>query len=228
VRFEDTRMQATSVQDGDLLIDTLPVAPGSRQVLMSYLLPYTRPDFKLVKPVVYDTANFNVLSVDAGETVKATGLTEREPLSPGSGVQYLNLVGQDLPAGQSVVVEFANIPATLPTASTGAQAPAATTPPPGLNQDVVKFVGIGLAAMAALLAIGYPLLRGHVRVETRPAARQPQPDPLQLRHAELVETIGQLDDSFEAGEIDQAEYEAQRAAAKAELMRVIRQQRGLE
>jgi hypothetical protein len=233
LRFEDVRMDTTAVRAGNLVTDTLPVPPGGRQVLLSYLLPYTWPDFKLVKPVVYDTANFNVLVVDLGEKVTAAGLTGREPLKPGSGVSYLNLAGQNLPAGQPVVIEFTNVPANLPSAGVGPQpGTSAVAPTPGLNQDLVRLIGLGLAVLAAILAVGYPMMRGRVRVEVRPA---PQPsrattpvDALEARRQELLESIARLDDAVEAGELDQADYQAQRSAAKAELMRVMRQQRGLE
>jgi mono/diheme cytochrome c family protein len=231
--FEDARMDTTTVRSGDLITDTLPVPPGGRQVLLSYLLPYTRPDFKLVKPVVYNAANFNVLAIDLGEKIKATGLTEQDPLSPGSGSRYLNLVGQNLPAGQPVVIDISNIPANLPSAGAGPVAvTSAATPTPGLNPDLIRIAGLGLALLVAIVAVGYPMVRGRVRVETRPAPqpsrRASQGDSLEVQRQQLLESIAELDDAFEAGELKEADYQAQRSAAKAELIRVMRQQRGLE
>ncbi len=73
--------------------------------------------------------------------------------------------------------------------------------------------------------------RGRVRIETRPVApqprRAPQADPLEMHRVELVDSIARLDDAFNAGTLDEADYQARRSAAKAELMKIVRQQRGL-
>ena len=67
---------------------------------------------------------------------------------------------------------------------------------------------LGLAAVAAILLIAYPLIR---RRANRVAAASTN------RRMELLQDIADLDDDFEDGKVTEATYKEERARLKAKL-----------
>lgn len=216
LQFEDPRMAATIIRTADGFLDTLPVAPGGRQILFSYTVPYKPPEFRFARRVTRTSNNLNVLVRDVGIKVTVPGLTEGQPREAGAGVRYLNFVGQNVSQGQELVVEFEGTPqlAAPPTSSE-----VGVTPPAGgLSRDLLRWGAVVVGIIGGVLAIGYAVLRG------RPAA--PVEKDLEGLRQELLAALARLDDAYEAGQIPEAEYREERALTKAQLVEVMRRLRG--
>jgi hypothetical protein len=127
-----------------------PVFPGSDQFVFSYELAYQSPTYTLSKGIAYPIYSLDVLIADVGVEVTAPDLTVEEPLTLEGG-RYLHLATQNLTPGDELILNLANLPLGMPEAT---PAPSATTSPGPFGWLVII-----LAALAVLLALGYPFLR---------------------------------------------------------------------
>lgn len=124
-----------------------PIFPGSKQFVFTYELGYQSATYTLSKDIVYPIGSLDVLVADVGVEITAPGLTAQEPLSL-QGRRYLHLTGQNLTPADGLTLHLANLPL-----ETRLTRPSATGP------GVFGRVVMGLATLAVLLALGYPLLR---------------------------------------------------------------------
>ncbi|MFQ6059047.1 MAG: hypothetical protein ACE5MB_09255 [Anaerolineae bacterium] len=212
LRFDDPRMGASVIPTEEGFFDTLPVLPGMRQILLSYDLPYDSTTYRFAKTLEYSTTSLNILVADVGVQVSTDQLIPREPREVSGGARYLHFAGQNLARGAELVIQFSNLPQRV----SGEE----VTPPLG-GQETLKWVGLGLAVLAAAFALGYPLLRRRWAVEE-------VEEPLEREKEELLLALARLDDAFEAGEIPEVDYQRQRGEIKARLIEVMRALRGGE
>gem|GEM_PF-470774 len=233
--FQDVRMEESTTRTADGFTDSLPIPPGQRQVFFSYEIPFSPPNYKFVRKLDYGSANVNVLISDVGQQVNVTLLTQRETREGGSGLKFLNYIGTNMAAGQEITIDMTNLPQRVaqPGSETGSMA-SSRAAEASSTQDIVKWLGIGLALLVVGAAVGYPLLKGR-RVSLparRPLAQQrpPQRAPesgleveLERRRRQLLTEVARLDDRFEMGDLDEASYQSQRAALKSQLIEVTRQ-----
>ncbi len=208
--------------NGNIVIDTLPLPPGTRQVLFRYSLPVQNGEVTLGHTMTYPVDFLNLLVPDVGIEVVAPDWTVGEVLKTQSG-SYLNYVLTELPVGAQPSPGLRNISADI-------------MPPPVANAqqnqqiiDANATPGIsGLPYLPWLLGLVSALVLiigtlAAVRHQRRVAATLPH---MRQRLAdELIEQIAELDDGFEAGEIDRADYTAQRQMLKAQLAKLIKQER---
>jgi len=215
VRFDDPRMQNSTRLQGNVVVDTLPVLPGTRQVLLSYVVPYQGTSATFEKEIAYPTANVNVLIADVGVKVSADGFTQEEPVTTQDSTRFLNYTRSEVAAGSQMVLKFSNLPR-----AGGAR----TTVTPD-HSARLRWLGVGLAVLAAAFGIAYPALRSRLLF-----GESASEDVVLLRRRRqiLLEEIADLDDAFEAGEVQEGEYRRTRAALKAELIEIMRQMREFE
>jgi hypothetical protein len=252
LQFQDPGMTESIALTTDGFVDSLPLAPGPREMLFAYVLSYASPTYRLVKTASYPTANFNLLVADVGAKVSSSQLATQSPLVPpggGQGERYLHLAGQNLARGSQVVIDFSALPqpgASQPGSAAGVSA--------GGDQEALKWAGAILAVLALALAGSYPLWRrrraaawerktaaweaalpvagapvtvGQVSIPavgqvSIPAVVSAAEESLESRRQELLLALARLDDRFEAGDIAEEEYRQQRAEKKAELIAVMR------
>jgi hypothetical protein len=195
----------------DGFADTDVVRPGtSQQVLYGYTLSYGEADtFDLVRPLLYPTANLNVLVPRVGLDVTSDQV-ELSEISTVEGQVYLNLNGTDFSAGDELSVHFGGLQ------DIGLQPATPSMAQGGLDP---KWIALGLAALALVGGLIYPSLRrslGPVSTD--------QPIELADRHlTRLLQAIADLDDAFEAGSMDEASYRKQRQALKGEALALMRE-----
>jgi len=223
--FEDNRVEESVVRIEGGFLDTLPVPPGGRQLLLSYALATDGPAYRFARRITYPTERINVLVSDVGAEVHSDLLVEQEPVTAGAGQRYLHLAGQDLTPGTEFVINFEKLPRGrgLPRALPSSESrEARALPRQGLDMNLLRWAGIFLAAAGLGFAtLGYPMLRERWASDpTRQAAE------LERARQSLIQTIARLDDRFEAGEIPEAEYQRQRARHKEQLIQVTRRLRG--
>jgi hypothetical protein len=157
--------------------------------------------------MVLPVASVNVLVSDLG--VRLTGPTlVNLGAQDFQGEAFQNFSAAGLAAGQALTFEVTGAAGT----GTAGGAPGGL---PGLANSTSTGLAIGLGALAlALLGIGVWLYR-------RPGqpAEAAAPD-LAARREELLQALADLDDAYAAGEVDQADYVAERADLKAELQEI--------
>lgn len=198
-----------TTEDG--FADTEVVRPGtSQQVLYGYTLNYDGMDtFDFVKPLLYPTANLNVLVPRVGVDVTSEQV-ELSEIRTVEGQVYLNLNGIDFAAGDQLSVHFSGLQNIM------IQAEAPDTLQRGLEP---KWIALGLAALALAGGLIYPLLRGPGKVV--PAGQPVEPAGAQL--TPLLQAIADLDDALELGSLDEASYREQRQALKNEALALMRE-----
>ena len=198
-----------TTEDG--FADTEVVRPAaSQQVLYGYTLNYDGVDtFDLVRPLLYPTANLNVLVPRVGVDVTSDQV-ELSEIRTIEGQVYLNLNGTDFAAGDQLSVHFSGLQDSV------SQVAAPDTPQEGLES---KWIALGLAALALAGGLIYPLLRGPGKAMP---ASQPV-EPADVRLARLLQAIADLDDALESGGLDEASYREQRQALKSEALALMRE-----
>ena len=187
--------------------DTLPVIPGQStlQVVFSYYLPYNPASTLLTTTFLYPARVVNAFVSDTGVELTSSQMMLMGPM--GSGAQaYIGYVAQNFARGDTLTLEFkgelqsgsAHAPATGGASTTG----------------ILLIVG-GLALLLVALAFAYPALRR----KQAPAAEAA--DVLcEDECEELMAAIADLDDLFEAGELDEEPYQRRRQALKARLLEI--------
>lgn len=195
------------------LMDTDPVPPGSDTSLtfFSYHLVVAGETIPLERSFAYPLTILNVLAAQPGLTLNSDQF-QFQGLEPFQGRDYGLYTVQDVPAGTPLTMEWVStgeMPAGdstegMPPADSGA---GLTVPTRG-NQKLLLWVGFGLALLAVGGAIVYPLATA--RPAPAPAsASEVVRDP---RARRLLAELADLEEGFEAGEVDEATYQRERAA----------------
>ncbi len=213
VEFGEGLSEAQSVVMNGVVIDTAPVLPGPRQIVLSYLLPYEGGNASFARGLAYPIERVIVLVRDVGAEVSAEGLPNRETREF-SGARYVQLSADRLPAGQQLGVQLKNIPATVAPVGAAGEAGSVT------GQGAV-WVAAGLAGLALVLGVAYTVLRRRRMPSVRAAAAATAPAAEWDR---LVQAIANLDDEYDAGRVPEEEYRRRRAEKKAQLLELSRRQ----
>jgi hypothetical protein len=193
VQFNDPRDQFRAVRGDDGSV-SFPILPTTNQILLGMQLTTKPPSYVLNVQTPVQLTRLNVLvSQTGGVQAASPQLQPGAPFTPqGTTTTYTQLNGDNIPANSTVAVSLSNLP--------GAD-----------NSGLVRSVVLGAGGLAALALLGVAVLRrgdGGNEEDTMAASD---------RVAQL-NAIATLDDAFEAGEIGEEDYLAQRAALKAELM----------
>ncbi len=133
------------------------------------------------------------------------------------GQQYEYYVGQGVGLDAPLIVEFVLSPdvsggqgtAGMPAGSDPAALGASTRG----NQELLRWLGMGLAALVVVGAVAYALA-------TKSSARVPASIPnlaADPKTRPLVAELADLEDAFEAGQVEAAAYERRRAEIHSKL-----------
>jgi mono/diheme cytochrome c family protein len=178
------------------------VAPGegTGQLLVSFRLPYDG-DLSFSQVMHYPVASVNVLLSDLGVQLEGDNLAYLGQ-QEFQDQTFQNFSRTGLATEDSLAFEVTG------TAGTGAVAPAGGRST-GLPSTSATGLATGLGALAvALLGIGFWLYR------------RPRPEDPAARREELLTALAELDAAYAAGDVAQADYVAERAALKAELISI--------
>jgi hypothetical protein len=216
--FEQGATEGRFVTVDGGFVDTEPLPPGQESSLLffSYHLMVGGDRVPLERRFAYPVSNLSVLVAQPGLTLQSDQLESRGPEFL-QGRQYEFLGAQNLTADAPLNMEFVPMEGV-----TGDEGLAAAAGPGGMNpasgaprgnQALLRWLGFGLVALAAAGAVVYPLARGQQAPDT---ASSPDllADPQARR---LLAELTDLEEAFEAGQADEAEYEQQRAELRGEL-----------
>jgi hypothetical protein len=178
--------------------DKRPVPPDGSEVGYSYSLTPRSGKVDFVRPIDYPTARIDIVVPEGTLDVAGPGIVPDESMNI-SGNVYAHYSVDELAPGQDLTMVISG-------ASGG--------------RPVVVWLAIaGLLLVIVVFAVVYVLRKR--RPAAVPAGVEGVPPPQQLL-AELAE----LDDRFDAGEIDEAAYRKLRDSKKAELAKLMRSTRG--
>ncbi|MDR7402244.1 MAG: carboxypeptidase-like regulatory domain-containing protein [Armatimonadota bacterium] len=178
-----------SVTDG-ILVDTMDVKPGMRQIGYGYLVPAPTGTARLVRTLEYPTDRVEVFGTAAAR-FEVDPLTAQPSVQTDQGT-YVHFSGGQMTPGARISIGVAGLPRPAPATR---------------RLALAAFVGILAAGLA------YPLLR-------RRSPERETPRELRLSRDELIMLVADLDDRFEVGEVPPDEYRRRRARLMAELARL--------
>jgi hypothetical protein len=155
----------------------------------------------------------NVLLQDLGANLSSEQLEFVDTRETQEG-RFSIFNGSDLPQGSSLTLELSNLDELEFAAPPGnVSAGTAVTPASSVDQNLLRWLVLGLGGMAILLTgILYPRFRSRLAGQTAGQAQD-----LAARRQKLLLLVARLDDAFEAGELDEQVYRRARAEYKAEL-----------
>ncbi len=186
------------------LADTLPIAPGggAAQLLVSYSLPYgDKLDFS--QKMLYPVEATNLLVADVAVQVSGEQL-EFQGRQEFQGTAFQNFTRNNLAAGESLTFQVSGRPGSAAAPTGGASLT--------LGDSTSLAVGLGAVALVLLGVGAFTWLRF--------ARRSPDEIDEAVSKEDLLQAIAELDDEYEAGRLDEREYERERHELKAQLMKV--------
>ena len=201
--FDDEALAGRFVQDEGKLLGSEAVPPGQETltVFFSYHLPVTGSSVHIERSYDYTIAGLTILLTQPGLALRSSQLLD-------GGVQsfmdqeFAVYTAVDQAAGAPLAVDLI-VAATEAAGSTAAE----TGAPIADNQGLLRGLGFGLAVLAVLAAVLYPLLTARRRppaAATLALAANPQARP-------LLAELASLEEAFEAGQVDEETYQRQRA-----------------
>jgi hypothetical protein len=181
--------------EGSGFSDGATLRPGMREVVFTYLIPFTEGEKSLDLGFDYPVNALNLLVENRGIEVSTT-LVASEPLVMESS-QYLVFIGQGIAAGEPI-----NLTLKMASGDTGG-------------------IGVWVWVLVALIVGG--MVVGVVLIwSRRRAAPVAEIEDEGNDSVILLQTLAQLDDEFEAGKIPEADYQRQRALVKEQLVSLMR------
>ena len=205
--------------------DPLPLRPGegALTLLVSYSLPYDDA-LTISHPVFYNTVSGAIILPDNGVAVVGDEWTEGEPQSFGQSEVFRNFGRGGLAAGDTLTIELDGRPTIVTDDATGGAV---------ANRDTTTELLIGGGALL-LAAVGGIFLwrywqgrQAEEAWEEAPAygvagaaTAVAPPIPANSERDDLLRRIATLDDAFDAGQLPEADYRAQREELKRRLASV--------
>ncbi len=185
---------------------TTPIPPGSYEIAYTYQAAYEGGKLSYTQSFPFGADTFRVLLLSGLGSVSGDGLEETEQATLGDQ-DYTQLEAKDMDVGARVDLEFSGLP----------QPPLWKRWQKSASQEGFVQIAIPSAFGVALLSLlGYVLLQ---RREPAVAVAGALGDPAQ--RSALVETMANLDDSFQRRELEEGEYLQQRRVLKDQAMRGI-------
>jgi hypothetical protein len=215
IAFEQENSAERFVEVGGGIIDTQPVPPGQEtsMVFFSYHLPVMGDTVPLERSFSYPLAHMNLLVAQPGLQLNSDDLQMQGPQSF-QGRPYDLYALDDLAVNAPLAMEFVpvEVPDTAPDPAGGA---GAMPPVGGQNvagtstrgsQALLRWLGFGLVALAVVGVVFY----GATRSQPPRAAGSVPSLSANPETRKLLAELADLEDAFEAGRVDEADYERQR------------------
>jgi mono/diheme cytochrome c family protein len=198
--IDDPALRAhASVEDGSILLDA-PFAPGEREVVITYELPYSGTELLFERDLDLPTESLQLMAVAPGAEVSSEQLGPPS-VSEMGGQSVVTAFGTQLAPPLTVVVNISGLPASRP--ETGSVRPLPSSP---VGASVLGAIGLALAGVGALAALAYPV----VAARRGTAGRG---ERLEREYGHLVRRIADLDARRAAGRIGSERYRDERAAS---------------
>lgn len=215
IQFDDPNIQSTVLVGDSVLTYTLPIGPGQDQIVFQYAVPYAPPNYEMALTLPYGSDKFGMYMPDVGATITSAQLqTAPNPMGSTPGApKFLAMSGSNFSAGTTIKATINNLPST-PVSGTVQSGNTTTTPAVvDNNSQIIGLAVLGVAAIAAIGLLAYPLIRRRSERATAEVVSASNTERM-----DLLQQIADLDDDHESGKVTDAEYQEKRAALKAKLV----------
>jgi hypothetical protein len=212
---------AEFIQTGTGWADTVPLRPGSGSLnlLVSYDLPYD-DGLLLAHPLPYPVTSASAIMASAGVNITDENWVSQGAQSTGSG-SFVSYINTNLADADALNLTLDGRPSQITDAAGNTLT---------VRNETSELI-VGGVALVAMLAVGFFLVQ---RWRTSPAiqtdsAAFPQAAAAAPRKASqphgsdktvLLQAIADLDDAYDAGELEEEEYQRQRRELKTRLTAV--------
>lgn len=183
--------------------DTLAVAPGGKNVVLSYSLPYNSPEVYLDLPLYYPVDSFDLLVAEGKAKVSSSQLTTQQAVDMG-GKKYQHFTASKLPAQTELSLDLTEIGGSSGVSSV-------------LSPNNLRWGGIGAAGLGILVVLFFGLRDRKPAVATAGAAGPRRPASRDV----LLRELADLDDKFASGQIAEDKYERLREQ-KVQMLKEIK------
>jgi hypothetical protein len=193
-------------------IEKRAIAPGSGtgQILASFSLPYPG-QLSFEQKMLYPVAAADVLVPENGVKLTSSVLQDKGLRNMGSTPYRIHGI-TDMKAGQTLSFQLSGTPSRNATsAETGALAPAPASVQAGPDPRMIG-VGVGVLGLVVVV-IGVWFYRRQAQAPGTPSEGRSRD--------ELIQAIADLDDAFEAGNVEEPVYQRRRAKLKAQLVEMM-------
>lgn len=188
-------MECCIALENGTLIDTMGVEPGGREIAFIYTSKFSASNYTF--PIVANRAidNLNLVVEDRGFKVSSPQLSPPQQVKI-ENLPFIVLGKKDIKQGETIQATLSGLPGSNPVNS-------------------LRWIGITLLAIALVFGISYPLI-----IRRKPATvKVSVPED----RDQLLQDVANLDDAFEAGQLDKDEYLRQRSEKIAILMELSQQ-----
>ncbi len=205
IAFEDAETGADYVLTEEGLAFVGLVAPGEKQVLYSYSVPYDGSQLTLRREILYPTSNLDLLAANVGVQVEVAHLTYQGLTAAGDD-SYLHFAAENVPADSAIELQLSG-------------APQGAVALPSMESSMVVALRDAAPAMAVVLAVLGTLLPfvqfrlRKTRPETAERATVPQVETVEeagvetdAQHEELRRLVSDLDDAYAEGLLTEEAY----------------------
>lgn len=198
--------------------DTEPILPGEEGLIIAaiYTIPVEDDTYTVDVPVSLDTSVVNVLMRSQGVSLNSDQVEFTETRQVESQ-EFLLYGGGQIEGGGALSLELTGLndvqPLNIPQGSMGGGS--MITPGPPVDQNLLLWLALSLGGLAIIGAGAvYPIYRPRL-------VEQATVDHVTTHRQKLLLLLARLDDSFEAGEMDEQLYLQARAKYKAELAELM-------
>jgi mono/diheme cytochrome c family protein len=201
--------------------DTSPVMPGTEGLTIAamYDIPFSSDTLEVELPLDSDTGSVDVLMTKQGAILDSDQVDFVEDRDF-QGNTFAVYNGRGYEAGDTVILALSGLDDLQFTMPGSEISPPAGTAPSWFTQDFALWTILGLGLAAVLVAaVAYPSARSRLTHQS-----MPEDEDLETRRQRLVLTLVRLDETFEAGELDETVYHRARARYKAELAQLMEQE----
>ncbi|MCX2727364.1 carboxypeptidase regulatory-like domain-containing protein [Thermomicrobium sp. 4228-Ro] len=196
--------------EGNVLVTTGPVPPGSHTIVLSYTVPYSGTRATLSIGTALPTGTLRVLVREGTYKLDSRSLIDTGTVDV-SGVTYRVLAVDAPVVGDTHVVQVSGLPRT------------------GLLFDLPLGPSIAIAVgVVGLLAAGILTIIALRRRHARAVAKGSAAASVEDERLRLAAELNRLDEARAAGELDEMQYNERRAAVLAQLRQLVLRERGVE
>ena len=215
--FQGLTSETRFVETETGYFDTEPIVPGEEglAIAMTYNIPYEGDTVTVETPLSENTNSINLLleAREVGLNSEQLEFIENRDIQ---GDQFAIYSGPALNKGERFTFQLDNLSALISRAAPENVIVADEM----VDQNLLRWVIFALGGLTVIGAgIVYPLLRP--QPEPQPT---PQAESLDQRRRRLLLTIARLDETFEAGDLDEAVYRQARATYKSQVADSMGQQ----
>ncbi len=175
--------------------DTMPVLPGSKEVVYAYRVSYNSRAYTFPQRVNYPIASFDLMVQGEGTEVVNEQLTTGELLNI-EDTWFNHLSGSDFAPGDILTTRLSSLPSTTD------------------NQGAIVWVALALVVLAGGFGFSYLLRKKRLQPVT-PEGR------LDQKRQRLLVELAKLDDDLEDGKIPEDVYRRLRAERKTQLVKLM-------